>query len=253
MGTKKSGPWYESNLLWGPLGLAACIVLTVVAATKKDLRWLLWAAPPLFLFCFWIAIKRTKNTTLKWSVMAAFLLLVCIGSYATERWLRPQLEAPARIRILNVVAIPMSESRAPFPAITIYYDNAGGQVATGIVSRFAAGFGGPLSDEQCLTEQDKLLHWDGWKSAMSRRSQYEMHPGDAGELTSIPNAEGALAEQFRSNWDKVPAGTTVLHIFIAFKYFDPSGRVGITEDCFWFSGNFARHNCGRGRAYLQEN
>ncbi|HZV87386.1 MAG TPA: hypothetical protein VFF95_07565 [Candidatus Binatus sp.] len=35
------GPWYNSAVFWGCLALAAAIVLTVIAATKRDLRWLL--------------------------------------------------------------------------------------------------------------------------------------------------------------------------------------------------------------------
>jgi hypothetical protein len=116
-----------------------------------------------------------------------------------------------RIRIKDVLAVPMSESGAPFPALNIYYDNAGIGVVTGILTRFAAGIGtGLMSDEAIVAEQDKLLRWDGWKSKMDRRKQYEMYPGDAGEFTSIPSQEGELAELFRSNWEKINAGTSVL-------------------------------------------
>jgi hypothetical protein len=176
--------------------------------------------------------------------------LVAIASHIMGGEAAPS--AQARIRILNVVAIPTSASGAPFPAITIYYDNAGPGVAKGIVNHFAAGFGGTMSEEAAIAEQDKLLQWDGWKSEMDRRGQYEMHPGDPGEFTTIPGSEGVLAQLFRDNFDKVVAATTVLHIFITFKYFDPSGKIGVTEDCFWFSGNFARHDCGRGRNFLEE-
>lgn len=138
------------------------------------------------------------------------------------------------------------------PDFFIYYDNAGTGIARGIVSRFGAGFGsGQLPDASILVEQDKLLQWDGWKSEMDRRKQYEMHPGDPGEFTSIPNMDGTLAEQFRSNWDKVVAGTTVLYVFITSKYFDPSGEIGVSENCFWFSLGFARHDCGRGRTFIE--
>jgi hypothetical protein len=158
-----------------------------------------------------------------------------------------------RVRILDVVPVLPSQSGAAFPALNIYYDNAGQGVARGIVNRFGAGFGsGQLSDDSILAEQDKLLKWDGWQSAMDRRKQYEMHPGDPGEFTSIPNMEGSLAAQFRSNWDKVGAGTTALYVFITFKYFDPSGGIRVTENCFWFSGGFARHECGRGRAFIEQ-
>ena len=84
-----------------------------------------------------------------------------------------------------------------------------------------------------------------------RRKQYEMYPGDAGEFTSIPSQEGELAELFRFNWEKINTGTSVLYVFIAFKYFVPSGEIAATENCFWISGGFARHNCGRGRSFIE--
>jgi len=37
----QAAPWYESNMVWGPVALASGIVLAVVAAMKHDLRWLL--------------------------------------------------------------------------------------------------------------------------------------------------------------------------------------------------------------------
>ena len=43
-----SQPWYESGLLWGALGMAVAIVLVVVAAMVKDLRWLLGISWPFF-------------------------------------------------------------------------------------------------------------------------------------------------------------------------------------------------------------
>lgn len=191
-------------------------------------------------------------------------LLLCAAT-ALLGWLTPEgrrllhLDKPqqnvtvqARIRILDVVPVVPAQSGAAFPALNIYYDNAGSGVARGVVSRFGAGFGsGQLPDDRILEEQDNLLQWDGWQSAMDRRKQYEMHPGDPGEFTSIPNMEGSLAAQFRSNWDKVSVGTTVLYVFITFKYFDPSGEIGVTENCFWFSGGFARHDCGRGRTFIE--
>jgi len=149
----------------------------------------------------------------------------------------------------------MTESRGPFPAITIYYDNAGKLPARAVSIRYAAGFGtGLLTQEAMLSAQDTLLSWEGWPAELDRRARYEMHPGDPGEFTTIPNGIDGLDKDFRANFAKVSAGTMVLYIFIAFKYRDSSmsaNTLGVTEDCFWFSGNFARHNCGRGRAFLE--
>lgn len=187
--------------------------------------------------------------------LAAFLLVFSIGAtcltlIAWHFW--PTLSIEPRIRVLDVVPVPTSQSGAPFPAMNIYYDNAGTDVATGVVNHFAAGFGGTVSDNQTLAEQDKILRWDGWKDAMAKRAQHELHPGDPGEYTSIPNTQGQLAKQFADNWHKVEAGTATLQIILTFKYFNRAGKTQVTEYCFWFSGNFARHTCGRGRTFTEE-
>lgn len=186
-------------------------------------------------------------------ILAGFVYFSLVGYQAVKEWkIERPAQGQARVRVLDVLPVLPSQSGAAFPALNIYYDNAGTGVARGIVSRFGAGFGnGQLSDERILAEQDKILQWDGWQSAMDRRKQHEMHPGDPGEFTSIPNMEGTLAQQFRSNWDKVSAGTSVLYVFITFKYFDPSGDIGVAENCFWFSGGLARHECGRGRTFIE--
>jgi hypothetical protein len=265
----QAAPWYESNLLWGPLGFAVAILLTVIAAMKKDLQWLLFLVWPCSSVALWAICKSILSRRAVFFVTVVGSLIIGVGLYKLDVWLSPSREvspiappipstvpqAAARIRIANVVIVPMSTSGAPFPAVSIHYDNVGTLPATGIVNHFAAGFGGAMSDDAVRAEQDKLLKWDGWDSAMERRQQYEMYQGDAGEFTSIPSMEGVLAEQFRANFDKVAAGTKTLYILIAFKYLDPSipkKTVRVTEDCFWFSGNFARHNCGRGRAFLEQ-
>lgn len=157
-----------------------------------------------------------------------------------------------RIRLLNYQAIPATKNPAGFPAVTIYYDNAGTDVITGIVTRFGAGFGnGLLSDEAVLAEQDKLLRWDGWAQEMARKKQNELRPNDSPEFTTVPNMEGDLAMQFRKNFGDVNKGRKVLYIFLTFKFFDQTGRVGVTETCSYFSLTFARHICGRGQTFYE--
>ena len=138
------------------------------------------------------------------------------------------------------------------PGNNVFFDNGGTDLVTGVISRYAAGFGsGLLSDQAVSNEQDKLLGWDGWKQEMDRRKQSELRPGDPGEFTSIPNMEGILAKQFRENFSEVEKGKKVLYIFLTFKFFDQSGAVAATETCSWFSGTFARHVCGRARTFTE--
>ncbi len=162
-------------------------------------------------------------------------------------------EMQSRVRIAQVVTI--GPGVGPFPAINIYYDIVGQVPADSIANHFAVGFSPAQLPQERLNEiQDGLLQWAGWKDEMSSRSQHQLFPGDAGDFTTIPSMEGPLADDFRKSWDDVASGKTVLYVFIAFKYRDktmPPGKNGVTEDCFWFSGNFARHNCGRGRAFIE--
>jgi hypothetical protein len=85
--------WYESNLLWGPLALAGAIVLTVVAATKHDLRWLLWFAWPCFAICIWWVAKLTKE---KWIVTVLGTAIAGAALLWLSSWLRP--EPPQQVK-----------------------------------------------------------------------------------------------------------------------------------------------------------
>jgi hypothetical protein len=145
----------------------------------------------------------------------------------------------------------MAQNGAAFPALNIYYDNGGPAVATGVAERAAAVFGPPLSDKDAIAEQDRLLHWSGWDTVMNTHRREALRPGESSQFATIPAIEGTLAEQFRANFDKVETGYTTLQIFVTFKYFEPSGRVGVTEHCLWFSHGFVQHFCGRNRVFVQ--
>ncbi len=69
--------WSESAVFWGCITLAAGIVVTVIAATMKDLRWLLFLAWPLFCICGWIVIpKRFLLSRLALCTVVSALLLM---------------------------------------------------------------------------------------------------------------------------------------------------------------------------------
>jgi hypothetical protein len=50
-------PWYESNILWGSIGIFGAVTLTVVAAMKHDLRWLLLLAWPFGVLAVWVLLS----------------------------------------------------------------------------------------------------------------------------------------------------------------------------------------------------
>jgi len=80
-------PWYESNLLWGPLPVGVSVLLAVVTAMKHDVRWLLWFAAPCFILGFWTMVKhRVRGWSLPGSVMIAGFVIY-MGVYWTNAWL----------------------------------------------------------------------------------------------------------------------------------------------------------------------
>lgn len=88
-------PWYESNLFWGPVALGAGILLTVVAAMKHDLRWLLWLAWPSFVFAFWTVIKCVNPVRVRRIAIGACVVVVGTGLYGMGIWLRiPEASSP---------------------------------------------------------------------------------------------------------------------------------------------------------------
>jgi hypothetical protein len=85
-------PFYQSTLLWGALSIAAAIVLTVVAAMTKDLRWLLIVAWPFFVLAFWELFRTIISAVVLRRVliiMASFL--AALGLFALNSWLSPSL------------------------------------------------------------------------------------------------------------------------------------------------------------------
>lgn len=83
--------WYQSTLFWGLVGIAIAIVLTVVAAMKKDIRWLLWFAWPFaglavweFLTYFHFARKRRVM------IAACATCVVAVALYSLSVWLKPK-------------------------------------------------------------------------------------------------------------------------------------------------------------------
>src|SRR6266481_4429067 len=80
-------PWYESNLLWGPVSLGAGILLAVVAAMKHDLRWLLCFAAPFFVFAAWSLLKRWLRRWWLVAVLVSCTLLICGSLYGLGIWL----------------------------------------------------------------------------------------------------------------------------------------------------------------------
>lgn len=75
--------------------MGAAIVLTVVAAMKHDLRWLLWLAWPSFVFAFWTIIKCVNRVWVRRVAVGACVVVVGTGLYRMDVWLRiPEASSP---------------------------------------------------------------------------------------------------------------------------------------------------------------
>jgi hypothetical protein len=84
----------ESNLLWGALPTGLGIVITTIAATMKDLRWLLWLALPFFMLSAWSASKFFSRSKLGIIVITFVLSLIVFGGLW---WLNEYLKPEATI------------------------------------------------------------------------------------------------------------------------------------------------------------
>jgi hypothetical protein len=77
-----STPWYESNLLWGSVGT----ILTVIASSKHDLRWLFLLAWPCLSVVAWRLANRTRWV---WPVAVVGVTLIGAGLLGLSIWLKP--------------------------------------------------------------------------------------------------------------------------------------------------------------------
>ena len=108
---RQSSPWWESNVLWG----GAAIVLTVIAAMKKDLRWMLILAWPCFTMTLWkmtsiLAVKRSRKI-----LTGIGTVFIAAGLYGLNVWLRPS-PSPTTAESKKppiVAAVPTPEPSQP--------------------------------------------------------------------------------------------------------------------------------------------
>lgn len=103
-------PWYESNLLWGPLA----ILLTVAPAVKHDLTWLFWFAWVCFSAVIWSLARKTQEVLL---ITVLGVVVAGAGLLWLGNWLRPK--ANTGISTGNTVsssAIPFNRPRPSPPA-----------------------------------------------------------------------------------------------------------------------------------------
>lgn len=97
-------PWYESALFWGFFSLGFGILLTVVAAMRHDIRWLLWFAAPCFIISAWALAKNWLKGLYLWLATSIGALLIIGGITWMYVWLHP---TPVEIN----TQVPQSEQK----------------------------------------------------------------------------------------------------------------------------------------------
>jgi hypothetical protein len=114
-------PWYQSTLFWGAGSLGIAIVLTVIAAMEKDLRWLLFAAAPFFWFSLWEVIKSIDNLLRRSVILGGSCVLIALGLLELFLYLSPKpvvalirpydLSNDRRKQLLDMLSKAQSEPR----------------------------------------------------------------------------------------------------------------------------------------------
>jgi hypothetical protein len=100
-------PWFESNLLWGPLTLGGAILFTVVPTVKHDLWWIVWFAWPCFAVVIWWLSRRTREVFL---ISVLGNVLTGCGLLCLSNSLRPELIAvgtPQPQQVLSSSVTPL--------------------------------------------------------------------------------------------------------------------------------------------------
>jgi hypothetical protein len=115
MSANTETPWHQSTLLWGCVGAVLTIVLTVVAAMIKDLRFLLIVAWPFAIIAGWefaraANLKRVRFVTI---IGAAFSALMLLG---LDIYLKPNASENA-LAIASPITVPGAQPASP-PAAT---------------------------------------------------------------------------------------------------------------------------------------
>lgn len=104
-------PWYESNLLWGPLTVIVAIALAVVPALLHEFKWLLGIAWLVSLLPIWWLAKRTHEV---WIVLILGAVLSAALFGAGFIGLSRMMPSPSPTTATSAVATSQtSQSTAP--------------------------------------------------------------------------------------------------------------------------------------------
>lgn len=101
-------PLYESNLLWGPIG-----ILTAIATSMRNWHWLVFVTLPFFGLLLYRYTKRTKE---KWLIFSLGVLILVATLYGLDLLLRPHETVANRSSGEDRVQVPaIAKSEQPAP------------------------------------------------------------------------------------------------------------------------------------------
>lgn len=144
--------WYERGLFWGCATSALAIILVVVAATLKDLRWLLIFVFPLAGISSWVICKELRIRLLRW-----ILFSILITGTGFGLWKLYKLNSGTAVNVIPPRPYDLSGDRK-----SRFEESLGKQT----ISRATVRVGCDDRDEQsCLAAARFLLAMSeaGWK------------------------------------------------------------------------------------------
>ena len=183
-------------------------------------------------------------------VVAAVLGTIGTAVWWLNRDTQEQKESRIRLTAIRVSGPP----KYPVAGINVYFDNAADAVARGMVYKPAFAFrpgGAPPTSEELVKLQDALLE----SMEASTNETWELHPRDRPMFKTFPdkNSDPYLSKYFTEMFDDIERGDLTVAVMITWKYKDDSSgdRNRVTEECFWMSGSWVQHTCGRRRVFLE--
>jgi hypothetical protein len=119
-------PWYERTSFWGLVGAALAVLLVVLAAALKDLRWLLifsWVLSCASLWLFAVTRTRTRTTVILGTILLALLHAALYFSLSPNTDTGSDAMGPRLLRgsSLGNPVEPIKKSSATYQAV---YDRA---------------------------------------------------------------------------------------------------------------------------------
>ena len=236
--TPASPQWYEGAVLWGAFSFVAAIILSVIAATVKDMRFLLFLAWPFALLAAWAAFQGVSSPRTRRAFITIVSQLCAGGLYWLYVVLTPEPEPP-RMGIAEYSLVMPSQSADHLLFARWHYENRG----TVPITRYAMVFAMRVV-EQRLSLNEEL---EGIKKVRDEADKAEvvseeLEPNDPHSFFDLPNRTFTSDQESRFK-----LGQEYIYVFAFLKYKDAktkNGLIGITEWCAWMTRDSTfYHSC----------